>query len=340
MGADLFVNATGWVFDMEEDLYNPCNVILVDQFSIKTTDGFSISAVAGSDSEPGYVEGSADQARFWNIYGITQWTSSLLVVADSANHCLRFVDRVSRRTSRFVGSCGAFGFVDGTGANALFNFPYSLLVLKSSFMLVSDNFNNAIRLVDFDTSAVSTLVRDISSPKDMVMANCGQQFYISTSHSIALDNLRSGTFTIITSTKAGFQDGSLSTAKFLWPAGLGWLDNDTLAVADVESSKVRLISLSQSEVTSICPTVIERMEGSSSSDCPIYYSMSVLRLRDALYIGGEGSINFVDLNVGSPDDSSGSLEGSSGGGDGGEGSGSGGSGSGGSGSGERGRSDG
>ena len=96
----LFINTTQFVFDMEDDRYRSGNILFVDQYSIKTTDGTTTDVVVGSDINASYVEGVGAAARFKTIFGFTQWNSSLLVVADSGNHCLRFINRATNEIGR------------------------------------------------------------------------------------------------------------------------------------------------------------------------------------------------------------------------------------------------
>mgnify|MGYP001793602669 CR=1 FL=1 len=100
--ATQYITTEGSVFDMEEDLYNPGNLLFVDQYSIKTTDGTTTSVVVGSGSEEGYVEGVGEAARFKTIFGFKQISITQLLVADSGNQCLRSVDRETNQTSLFT----------------------------------------------------------------------------------------------------------------------------------------------------------------------------------------------------------------------------------------------
>lgn len=276
---------------MKEDGHHAGNILFVDQFSIKTTDGQSTSIVVGSDNDYGYVEGVGDAARFKTIFGFMQWNSSLLIVADSGNHCLRYVDRATKRTSHFVGQCQRSGMEDGS--NAKFNFPYALMK-NGDDIIVSDNYNNAIRVVDTNSNLVSTLIHSMVWPKDMVMDGGGQKFYVNTMYSVASVDISAKSYTILTSTARGFQDGALSSSQYTWPAGLDWMDSSTLVVADVYTNRTRMISLSDNTVSSECAAVSTR--SSAGTSCPFYYVESVLRVGNTLYIGGEGSINAMTLS--------------------------------------------
>ena len=314
MAVSLFTVTNSETFHMEEDLDDHGKILFTDTLSIKTTDGMSTSIVVGSEKYPGYVDGVGEAARFNGIYGFTQLNTSLVVVADSSSHCLRFVDRVTNQTSTFIGLCTQRGFTDGEGQNALFDIPFSLMVFNSTSLLVSDLANNAIRLVDVETATVSTLITDILSPKGMEMADSSQQFYVLAGSVLALVDVESLTFEVLKSAEPGLQDGNLSSSQYMFPTSIDRLDNDTLVVADAIASRIRMISLSTGEVTSICAAVTPPARDTSDElrmdiDCPPYLALTVLKSGDALYIGGSRSINVVLLNENSTD-AGGSSEGS------------------------------
>ena len=175
------------------------------------------------------------------------------------------------------------------------------MVFNSTSLLVSDLANNAIRLVNVETGTVSTLVTGVPAPKGMVMADSSQQFYVLAGYALALVDAESMSFEVLTSEEPGFKDGNLSSSQYMFPTSIDRLDNDTLAIADATASRIRMISLSCSEVTSICAAVVSApddttAESSVDAECPPYPALSVCKSGDVLYIGGSGSINVVQLN--------------------------------------------
>ena len=191
--------------------------------------------------------------------------------------------------------------VDGPVAEAQFDFPYALMLASKSSLLVSDCFNNAIRLVNLNTREVSKFITDIPTPKHMVMHPSGTEFYLCMANSVAKADVPSSTYNILTSTEPGYQDGPIAMSKFEWPSGLDWLAPDTLGIADTSSDpsgnqnsrRIRIISLAEDQVTSMCPLV-----SLSTDECPFYNIQSVLKYGDTLYIGGDGSINTRNLSDG------------------------------------------
>ena len=74
-----FLQTEGYVSHLERDLYIPGNILFSDQHAMKTTDGSSTSLIAGSATQPGYVEGVGSQARFYFIPSFLQLSSSQII---------------------------------------------------------------------------------------------------------------------------------------------------------------------------------------------------------------------------------------------------------------------
>ena len=105
-----------------------------------------LAALAGRRGESGKQDGPGAHARFNLPAGITVDAAGQTVVADTNNHALRLVSKAGA-VSTLAGG-GAAGFVDGQGAAARFNKPYSVVVLPDSGeFVVSDFSNHALRVV-------------------------------------------------------------------------------------------------------------------------------------------------------------------------------------------------
>ena len=81
------------------------------------------------------------------------------------------------------------------------------------------------------------------------MAGSSQQFYVLLESSLALVDAGSMSFEVLTSAEPGPQDENLSSSLYMLLTSVDRLDNDTLVVADVIASRIRVISLSFNEVT-------------------------------------------------------------------------------------------
>jgi hypothetical protein len=264
-----FVSAESNVLHIEVDVTHSNQLVFSDDHSLKITDGNVTSKLVGSATSPGYVEGVGDAARFNRITGFLQINVTDILVVDAENHCLRIVNRLSRETSPFVGQCQVSGFRDGV--EALFNYPFSVIRDTRSLVqvLVTDHFNNALRIVNMNTRVTSTLISQVNEFYRLKVAafDCaGENLIITHNHYVSKFNLKSKTLVEITGSRNyGFSDGSLNQARFYWPYGLFPLSDSVTLVADNENSRMRIINKSNDSVSSICTGARGSSDGSSST---------------------------------------------------------------------------
>ncbi|WP_342328710.1 NHL repeat-containing protein [Pedobacter sp. FW305-3-2-15-E-R2A2] len=152
-GASTFGDGTG----LQASFSNPQkiaideagNIYLADQRNHrirKITQQGVVTTVAGS-GEQGYADGNGISAQFSSPTGIAVDGSGNLYIADSGNNCIRKITS-SGVVSTLAGMGGTSnGFMDGTGTDARFNYPYALTLDKSNNIFVADLNNNRIRKV-------------------------------------------------------------------------------------------------------------------------------------------------------------------------------------------------
>ncbi len=87
--------------------------------------------------------------------GIAALDSGLLVVSDTGNNRVCFINRDNGQTVQQIGT-GEAGFRDGAASTAKFNQPQQIAKTPSGNIVVADRFNHRVRLIDFD-GAVSTI---------------------------------------------------------------------------------------------------------------------------------------------------------------------------------------
>ncbi len=61
-----------------------------------------------------------------------------------------------------------FGHVDGLGSEALLQHPLGITELPNGNLVIADAYNQALRVYNPETNKLSTLVRDLSEPSDVV----------------------------------------------------------------------------------------------------------------------------------------------------------------------------
>ncbi len=114
----------------------------------------NVTTVAGNGLS-GFVDGKGTTSRLNRPLGIAIDLSGNLLIADAANHSIRYFDVVSGNLSTVTGVLGD-GFVDGTTAEAKFSFPYDLSVNSTGEIYVADGNNHSIRLIE--NGITSTLI--------------------------------------------------------------------------------------------------------------------------------------------------------------------------------------
>ncbi len=151
-----FSGPAGLTIDVNGNLY------VTDSQRIRkiTPDGV-VSTIAGCGIA-GYVDGSANSAKFFNPYGIAFDVSGNLFVMDSDNSKVRKISATGE-VSTLAGSDR--GFADGAGIDAKFNDASSLTIDALGNIFVADKGNNRIRKIT-STGVVSTYSGSVSGFSD------------------------------------------------------------------------------------------------------------------------------------------------------------------------------
>ncbi|AOZ02058.1 hypothetical protein BKK81_22265 [Cupriavidus sp. USMAHM13] len=104
-----------------------------------------VTTLAGS-STAGSADGTGASASFSNPLGVAVDASGNVYVADTGNSRIRSITPIGGVVTTLAGS-STFGFVDGTGTAAVFQFPYALALDARGNVYVADTDNSAIRKV-------------------------------------------------------------------------------------------------------------------------------------------------------------------------------------------------
>jgi sugar lactone lactonase YvrE len=114
-----------------------------------------VRTVAGGDLfEFGDVDGAGDAARLQHPLGICA-TAEQLLVADTYNHRIKYLDPATGRVRRWTGT-GQPGHVDGAPLVARFYEPGGLSA-TGRHVYVADTNNHAVRVADLSSGEVRTL---------------------------------------------------------------------------------------------------------------------------------------------------------------------------------------
>jgi DNA-binding beta-propeller fold protein YncE len=216
-------------------------------------------------ASPIALERLREPARTLSFPGKVLVAGDRLYVADSNHH--RIVEATHHGEILRTFGSGEPGLVDGPADQAGFQQPQGM-ARGNDVLYVADTENHAVRAVDLQTGAVSTLAgtgdqalapsyggpgasTPLSSPWDLALD--GRILYIAMAgtHQLWRLDLETNEVQPFAGTgREGLNDGPLAEAWFAQSSGLT-LDNGHLYVADSEVSAIREIDLSRSLVRTL-----------------------------------------------------------------------------------------
>ncbi len=198
------------------------------------------TTLAGLTGVSGTNSGVGNLALFNQPQGIVLARGGL-VVADSANHTIRFVS-FSGAVSNLAGTPGVFGLSNGPAGTARFRFPSGLSADAAGNIYIADSFNNAVRKLDVNNN-VTTLVSGLFQP-GAVAAGTNGELWIADTRRHCIKRLdTNGVLTVVAgvSGTAGSSDSLAATnSLFSNPRGLLFVGGPSgLLVSDSGNHTVR-----------------------------------------------------------------------------------------------------
>jgi hypothetical protein len=118
----------------------------------------AVTTLAGSAGNSGAADGTGADARFNSPYGVAYDGAGNLFVADTKNHTLRKVTIATGAVTTVAGMAGNPGFANGSGSNALFNYPYAVTSDGAGGLFVGDVDNHMVRRFIIASQVVTTAV--------------------------------------------------------------------------------------------------------------------------------------------------------------------------------------
>ncbi len=230
------------------------NLIVADSgnHSIKKVgkDG-SVTTLAGKDSEPGFVDGAAADARFHAPIGIAI-EGERIFVADTYNDRIRVIENGTVRTV----AGGKQGFIDSKiGTTAEFDTPCGIAIWREGRLLIADAGNARIRVLEPDGRVWTLSGNDGRTIKDgfipdaefveprAIAVNVAGEVFIADGNAIrAIRNRAFPILETISSKQGGFNDGKVSESAFRQPSGLAFDKDQNLLVADAANQLVRAVT--------------------------------------------------------------------------------------------------
>lgn len=187
-----------------------------DNHSIRILKDGQVRLLAGTQT-PGFHNGSYDTAQFNTPSGVAIGETGVVYVADTLNHCIRQISAQGQVTT-LAGVPGQAGYLDGSPTEALFCEPNDIQLGEDGALYVVDKGNQRIRR--------------ITSEQVTTIAGSGEDTDHSTGYIIG-----------------GYEDGSGTEARFLYPTGLYIREDMTIYVADTGNHCIRVISPDQTVAT-------------------------------------------------------------------------------------------
>ncbi len=143
-------------------------------FTVEPVSG-SVDILAGTGLE-GLLDGDASAAWFAQSSGLAEDAHGNLWVADSETSSVRVLSfpTVNGRTRTQVQTAIGtglfdFGFRDGEAGQARLQHPLGVTALPDGSIAIADTYNGAVRRYDPATGQVSTLMRGLSEPSDVLV---------------------------------------------------------------------------------------------------------------------------------------------------------------------------
>lgn len=198
--------------------------------------------------------------------------AKFVLVADTKNHTIRRIDVATGAITIVAGSAGINGASDGTSSAARFNEPSAIAIsTDGKFALVADTGNHAIRYINLETGAVTTLAGRLGQsgssdgkeqdarffrPQGIAISADGLFALVTDTgnHTIRRINLETREVITIAGTAgmAAGINGVGATALFNGPTGIAISGDGNMAlIADTNNHTIRRINLLTREVRTV-----------------------------------------------------------------------------------------
>jgi NHL repeat len=220
----------------------------------KMTPGGTVTTFAGAPGVSGFVDGTGNQARFDEPWGLAIDSHDTLYVADSSNHAIRTIEPAGVVTT-FAGN-GSAGSSDGVGTSARFRYPLGIALDAARNVYIADWGNHTIRKIT-PGGMVTTLAGLAGSsgiadgtgntarfnfPSGIASDADGLLYVADTDNSSIRRVTASGQVTTVAglSGTPGNVDGTGNAARFFFPNGISIDSHGRLIIADTYNHAIRV----------------------------------------------------------------------------------------------------
>jgi DNA-binding beta-propeller fold protein YncE len=225
------------------------------------TDNNIVCVLAGN-GESGFLDGSGSTARFNEPRALAKHPQGGVVVADRANHALRWV-KADGTVSTLSGT-GSHGSGDGAALEAEFYEPSGVAVATDGSFIIADRLNHKIRILN-NGGTVSTVAGTgfadyldgpvaearFAMPTGVAVAPDGT-IYVADSYNHCIRKIQDGEVTTLAGKceEPGYLDAAGPAARFNLPTDLLLLADGNLVVTEESNHTVRLVTPTGTVTTS------------------------------------------------------------------------------------------
>ncbi len=223
----------------------------------KITSAGVVTTIAGTVGAEGYLDGTGTATKFKGVNGIAVDSSGNVFVADEGNAVIRKITSAGV-VSTFVGTAGATGLTDGTGAAARLTAPRGLRTDSAGNLYFSDNRANTIRKAT-PAGVVTTLAGTASvagsadatgtsatfnGPSGLVLDSSGNIYVADSSNDTIRRITPAGVVTTFAGTagRSSSTDGTGTAAKFEDPYNVAVDSAGNIYVAESDAHCIRKIT--------------------------------------------------------------------------------------------------
>jgi sugar lactone lactonase YvrE len=217
-----------------------------------------VTTFAGQAGTAGGTDGPANAARFSWPAGIACAADGGLFVADTNNHCIRYISAESV-VSTFAGSAGQYGIADGPPDQARFSSPGALAVGADGTLYIADSGSGIIRMIQpggnvvtiagsayegDNIDGIGTAAR-LVYPTGIVVDVTGN-LYVADGAAETIRKIAAADRSVSTVAgnvwESGWMDGTGDSARFFTPTGMVLLEDGKIAIADSSNHVLRVLS--------------------------------------------------------------------------------------------------